>query len=425
MLRLESYKIYWYLINYERQAPISKGHKMKTIRLLQFVSLGILITVNQGCDKSTNKQDDKVLWTQTYGGSGNEYSYSVQQTSDGGYIIAGHTESFGAGEYDIYLIKIDLSGNTVWTQTYGGSANDRGYSVQQTSDGGYIIAGVTESFGAGYYDVYMIKTDSSGDIIWTQTYGGLSDDVGRSVQETSDGGYIIAGWTRSFGDVTVDVYLIKTDSSGDTLWTQTYGGSNIETGYSVQETSDGGYIIAGYTNSFGAGDSDVYLIKADSYGDTLWTQTYGGLYDDSGRSVQQTLDGGYIIAGYTNSFGAGQNDIYLIKTGPTGNTLWVQTFGGSASELGYAVQQTSDGGYIITGRTASFGAGYSDVYLIKTDPSGNIHWTQTYGGSDNDHGYFVQQTSDGGYIIVGLTESFGAGEDDIYLIKTDIINNSY
>ncbi len=122
---------------------------MKTIRLLQFVSLGILITVNQGCDKSTNKQDDKVLWTQTYGGSGNEYSYSVQQTSDGGYIIAGHTESFGAGEYDIYLIKIDLSGNTVWTQTYGGSANDRGYSVQQTSDGGYIIAGVTESFGAG------------------------------------------------------------------------------------------------------------------------------------------------------------------------------------------------------------------------------------------------------------------------------------
>ncbi|MFQ5868818.1 MAG: T9SS type A sorting domain-containing protein, partial [Candidatus Zixiibacteriota bacterium] len=247
------------------------------------------------------------------GGSEADKGNSVQQTSDGGYIIAGRTMSFGAGGYDAYLVKTDSSGNAEWSRTYGGSAYDYGLSVQQVSDG-YIIAGHTQSFGAGSSDVYLVKTDSSGNTLWSRTYGGSSGDWGNSVEQTSDGGYIIAGGTQSFGAGLHDFYLVKTDSSGDTLWTHTYGGGSYEEAHSVQQTADGGYIIAGYTDSFGAGSQDCYVLETDSAGGTLWTRTYGGSAYDWGNSVQQTSDGGYIIAGDTQSFGAGNGDVYLIKT---------------------------------------------------------------------------------------------------------------
>jgi hypothetical protein len=195
---------------------------------------------------------------------GDDEGHSVQQTSDGGYIVAGYTGSFGAGYYDVYLIKTNASGDTLWTRTYGGMSYDYSYSVQQTSDGGYIVAGRTESFGNGLSDVYLIKTNVSGDTLWTRTYGGASWDYGYSVQQASDGGYIVAGWTLSFGN-TRQVYLIKTNASGDTLWTRTYGGASYDYGYSVQQSSDEGYIVAGWTESFGNG-WQVYLIKTDSLG---------------------------------------------------------------------------------------------------------------------------------------------------------------
>jgi hypothetical protein len=353
-------------------------------------------------------------WWRTYGGASEDRGYSVRQTSDSGYIIAGYT-----WYYDVYLIKTDASGDTLWTRTYGGTNDDVGLSVRQTSDSGYIIAGYTESFGAGTGDVYLIKTNASGDTLWTRTYGDSSSDHGYSVQQTSDGGYIIAGETWSFGAGSYDVYLIKTNASGDTLWTRTYGGTRADGGNSVQQTSDSGYIIAGGTQSFGAGSCDVYLIKTNASGDTQWTRTYGETYDDMGWSVQQTSDGGYIIAGITLSFGAGGCDVYLIKTDANGDTLWTRTYGGTSYDAGHSVQQTSDGGYIIAGITLTFGAGGIDVYLIKTNASGDTLWTRTYGGTDNDWGNSVQQTSDGGYIIAGYTESFGAGSYDVYLIKTD------
>ena len=203
-------------------------------------------------------------WWRTYGGTLTDQGWSVQQTSDGGYIIAGRTYSFGAGNSDVYLTKTNTPGDTLWTRTYGGTSEDDGYSVQQTTDSGYIITGYTASFSAG--GVYLIRTNASGDTLWTRTYGGTSEDVGTSVQQTLDGGYIVAGYTLTFGAGGYDAYLIKTDASGDTMWTRTYGGTGDDQGYSVQQTSDGGYIIAGRTYSFGAGNSDVYLIKTDSLG---------------------------------------------------------------------------------------------------------------------------------------------------------------
>jgi hypothetical protein len=352
----------------------------------------------------------QISFEKTYGGTDNDQGHSVQQTSDGGYIVAGHRELFGAG---IYLVKTDSLGDTLWTKAYGRSVNDVARGIQLTSDGGYIIVGST---GVTFLNIYLAKADSLGDSIWTRNYGGPSLDAGHSVYETSDGGYIMTGWTSSFGAGSGDVYLVKTDSSGDTLWTRTYGGTSADVGLSVQQTPDGGYIISGYTESSGAGSDDIYLIKTDSIGDTLWTRTYGGIWDEWGKSVQQTSDGGYIVAGNSVSFGMGNGDVYVVKTNSMGDTLWARTYGRAGIDHGESIQQTSDGGYIIAGGTEWLGN--TDVFLIKTDSIGDTIWTSTFGDTSVDVGRSVQQTTDGGYIIAGLTSSFGAGGEDVYLIKT-------
>ncbi|MBK5285877.1 MAG: T9SS type A sorting domain-containing protein [Bacteroidia bacterium] len=363
----------------------------------------------------------QVTFQKTFGGINNDEGYSVLQTTDGGFIITGTTLSFGVGSSDLYLIRTDASGNSVWTKTFGGTGNDYSYSVQQTADGGFILAGSTESFGAGGSDVYLIRIDTTGNPLWTKTFGGTGNEYCYSVQQTADGGFIITGSTNSFGAGGSDVYLIKTDTNGNPLWTKTFDAIGNGAGQCVQQTTDGGFIITG---SCGAGGSDVYLIKTDTTGNPLWTKTFGGTGNDNSFSVQQTADGGFIIAGHTQSFGAGSYDVYLIRTDATGNSLWTKTFGGTSNDAGYSVQQTSNGGYIIAGFTTSFGTGSFDVYLIRTDANGNSMWTKTFGGAGYDLGSAVHQTADGGYIITGQTESFGSGNEDVYLIKTDSAGNS-
>jgi hypothetical protein len=353
----------------------------------------------------------------TFGGDYVDEGFCVQQTTDGGYIITGATSSFGIDFCDVWLIKTDKTGNKMWDKTFSGSDYyDVGFYVQQTNDGGYIITGYRDR-----RNVWLIKTDGNGKKIWDRTFGGKEYDWPYCVQQTNDGGYIITGFTESYGAGDHDVWLIKTNSNGNKLWDKTFGGTFEDNGRFVQQTSDGGYIIIGETWSYGAGLNDIWLIKTDSNGNKMWDKTFGGTIDrDEGFCVRQTSDNGYILIGNTDySFGAGSFDVWLIKTDSTGNKLWDKTFGGMSYDVGKCVEQTSDDGFIIVGYTWSFGAGEFDVWLIKTDSTGNKVWDNTYGGKVGDSGFCVQQTSDEGYIIVGETESFGAGYEDIWLIKTD------
>ncbi len=364
-------------------------------------------------------QAPDTMWTKIYGGFDYDVGRSLQTTSDQGYIIAGETASFGTGGKDIYLIKTDTNGDTMWTRTYGGAADDWGNSVQQTSDGGYIVAGCSDPTGAADYDICLIKTDSNGDTMWTKTFGSSGYDEARSIEQTTDGGYIMTGITNSYGSGDYDLFLLKTNTDGDTAWMRTFGGGSWDEGNSVQQTSDGGYIIAGISASFTSGDYDFYLIKTDANGDTIWTKTYGMTSDEGGREVIQTSDDGYIVVGYIKC-ATGCENTYLIKTSSNGDTLWTGIHGNDYGVGGYSVIQTADGGFIVTGGMWNFSNVGFDVHLFKIDSTGQELWSALYGkANDWDIGLSVQQAADSGYIITGITHLCAQGNDEVYLIKTD------
>lgn len=352
-------------------------------------------------------------WEKTYGSIYSDMGRSVQLTDDGGYIITGNY----AG--DIYVLKTDESGNEIWSNIYGNNYSGYGTFIQQTTDYGYIVVGFTGYVGGWDYAIYLLKIDKNGNELWTQTFGGSSLDYGFSVRQTTDNGYIIASTTYSYGSGSGDIYLIKTDSQGQMLWSKTYGGEESENCNSLIITSDGGYMIVGSTSSFATEGRDVYMIKTDDAGDTLWTQTISAGYDDEGMFVQETQDNSYIVTGRAHVQG---DDVFLIKTNNAGDVLWTKTYGGINSETGNEVHETEEGDFVIIGHTNSFGHGAKDVYLIKTNNVGDTLWTKTYGGDGQDVGNSFKETTDG-YILAGYTESFGQGESDVYLIKTDVDGN--
>jgi uncharacterized delta-60 repeat protein len=351
-------------------------------------------------------------WARTYGGSGSDHASSIQQTSDGGYIVTGTTDSFGAGEYDIWVLKLSQDGEIEWQKTYGGSDFDSAHSIQQTSDGGYIIAGNTNSFDGGSSDFWILKLSPDGEIEWQKTYGGSDSDFAHSIQQTSDGGYIVAGDIGLMGG-TYGAWVLKLSSTGDIEWKKTYEVS-FETP-SIQQTSDGGYIVAG-SAYFVGGPSGFWILKLSPAGEIEWQKTYGGSGSDRAPSIQQTSDGGYIVAGRTDSFGAGESDILVLKLSSTGDIEWQKTYGGSRWENFASIQQTNDGGYIVAGNDPGR-VRYDDFWVLKLSPDGEIEWQKAYGASASDSASSIQQTSDGGYIVAGYTMSWGAGSGDFWVLK--------
>lgn len=400
-------------------------------------------------------------WQRMYGGNDDDSARAIRQTSDGGYVMAGYSEStdipgvtsHGGGDY--YIVKLDADGNVEWQRMYGGSDYDCAYAVRQTSDSGYVVAGYSKStdipgtINHGSYGSYVIKLDPFGDIEWQRMYGGSGFDITYDIEQTSDGGYVMAGYSNSTDIPGVtnnglwDYYLVRLDADGNVLWQRMYGGSQRDFAYAVRQTSDGGYIMSGRSDSAEipgvtlSGDWDSYIVKLDAAGNVQWQRMYGGNAHDEVISIEQSADGGYIGAGYSESTdipGVTKNpaaDYYIIRLDRTGNVLWQRMFGGSGNDYGKSIAQTTDGGYLLAGQSYSADIpgvtnnGLYDYYVIKLDQAGYVDWHRMYGGSNSDSTYASAQTADDGYILAGQSYSADIpgvtnnGESDCYLIKID------
>ena len=362
--------------------------RLRIILLIIFISSTYVNTFAQAPD---------TMWSKIYGGSEDDVGYWVEQTADGGFIITGYTRSYGGSDWDLWLLKTNSEGDTIWTKVYGNIGDDIGRCVQQTSDSGYIITGTYGPLsGGGLTDLWLLKTDSLGDTLWTKVFTGILEEEGYVVRETADMGYIITGETRSYPIDLGNVWILKTDLNGDTLWTKSYGEiGKRETGKDVLQTLDGGFVII---------SSGGWLIKTDSNGDSVWTKNFGGAY-----SILQNSDGGYVILSART---LQKTKVWLIKTNTNGDSLWTKEYGGDNYERGYSLAQTTDGGFIIAGKILG------DVWLLKTNSSGDSLWSESLNFNSGDVGNCVKQTSDDGYIVAGFTNT-ALTKDDILLVKLE------
>ncbi len=351
---------------------------------------------------------------------------SVIQTPDGGYIIAGYSNAYTHGAYDFLIYKLDSNGKTQLRRFLGGATGDEyAYDVKQTIDQGYIVVGSTTSFTHGNSDILVYKMDANGNKQWRKNFGGVQDEEGFSVHQTSDGGYILAGYTYSFthGEGDSDFLVYKLDGNGNKQWRKNFGGINEDKAYSIVQTSDGGYIVSGQTKSFvhGVEDTDLLVYKLSSNGSKQWRRNYGGDLDEEGGMIQKTSDGGHILVGGSYSFTHGYRDFIAYKLNANGSKQWRKNFGGTNEDACFSVKQTSDGGYILAGCTYSFTHGDCDLLIYKINSSGIKQWRRNYGGIGEDRAFSIIQTSDGGYMIVGDTRSFvnTPGYKDFLLYKLD------
>ncbi|MFA4852551.1 MAG: T9SS type A sorting domain-containing protein [Bacteroidales bacterium] len=358
------------------------------------------------------------VFNKTYGQIGYNYGEKVIQKSDSGYIILGNKSGF-VGNTDVYIVRTNNTGNIVWDKAYGGSEVNWAEDIKPTADGGYIITGYMNIPDNNDYNIMLLKTDSGGNTEWLKNYGGSNWDFGHSVVETADSGFIVAGETYSFGNGNNDVFLLKTDKNGDSLWSKFYGGSNTDIAYDVSVCHDGNFIITGYTNSFGKGGYDAYLLKITSSGDTLWTRTYGDTLDDKTFSGIETQDHGIVLTGSTMTFNAMAQDGVIFKADSAGNFLWAGVIGGIYNEEFYDILQNSDESLFMAGYTESYGS--KDFYMVKTDKDGWYNFGPTSGGDKTDIAKSCIPTSDGGYAIIGTTERWGPGISNILLIKTNSV----
>ena len=359
----------------------------------------------QGDGVTDGETKKEIEWERKWGLDYDDTAFSVVQTVDGGYAIAGYSHTYYE---DYWLVKTDANGNRQWDRTYGGQWDDDAYCMARTSDGGYVLAGISVSYSADqgggstypYGSFWLVKTDVNGSTTWSNGYGGKNSGAAYSVIQAGDGGYVMAG--EGFAN------LVKTNGNGVLQWSKSYGG----TARCVVQTSDGGYAMAG--SSMGNG-GDFWLVKTDANGNAQWTKTFGGANNDCAYSVVQTNDGGYAMAGVTSSYGTKGSGFWLVKTDVNGNRLWNKTYGGEGDDTAYSLVKTSDGGYAIAGK-ASNGQG-NEASIVKTDADGNLQWNMTYG--EAGYATSIIQTADGGYVFAGRTQTTGSGNYEFWLVKIE------
>jgi predicted secreted protein len=363
------------------------------------------------------------MW-KTIGGEFDDKAAGIIVSSDGGYAIAGTTSSFGAGGSDFWLIKVDENGNMEWNTTYGGTESDVAAALICTSDGGYALAGETSSYGNGETDFWLIKVDSSGNVQWNRTFGGQTDDVATCVIQTSDGGYAVAGyWLED--DSSEDALLVKTDSLGNVEWNRTYGGAGGESIYSVVQTSEGGYALAGVSTSYSdEGKPDFWLVKTDPNGIMEWNKTYTEQNTDCAKSLIQTSDGGYTMAGFVRQAIIAPSDVWVIKVDSAGNSVWNVTWQSVEYAMVNGMIQNRDGGCLVSGATSDLNGFLnlsSFMFLIKIDADGTMKWIKTFDGLGDNNSLFVVQKETDGYALAGTTKATDEGTYyDIWFAKTDL-----
>jgi len=387
---------------------------MKTCIKIIFLLFVFLIACNKTDYISPGQADAFIKF---FGTTLTDNGFDVKQTGDGGYIFIGTTTTVDNGT-DMLLVKADKYGNQEWAETIGENSDEKGYSLQITSDGGCILLGSATGTTGNSTDMYLVKTSQSGDTLWTKRFGGDLNEEGYCVELTNDGGYILAGYTESFGFGAKDIYLVRTNQNGDTLWTNTFGGTQNDIGNSVGQKSDNSFVIAGSSESFseaGQSGSNVIVITTNENGFENDKKTFGGTNNDYGNSLRILPGGGYVILGSTSSAGNGLSDIYLLLVGENiHDTPVKKTFGGSENDYGNSIRLTDDNGFAIIGTHGV--AGNSTMFLIKTDQAGIEEFSEDYGGVGNETGEAVEQTSDGGFIIIG--SSTIEGNSMISLVKT-------
>ena len=365
------------------------------------------------------------LFNNTFIDASYDYGRSLIQTNDGNYLIVGNMSILGDNYSNALLVKIDHTGEQKWKRDFTFSSTDRLNTVKELADGSLIMAGFTMSATDYSKDVLVIKTDAQGNVEWQRSYGDAQDETANSIDISNGGGFIITGEVINANTGFGLCHLMKIDDEGELSWSNTFGGSQNDNGFSVTSTNDGGFSITGVTRSLGDNDGDAWLIKVSDSGAIQWERTYGGEDTEFGRAIQQTVDGGYIIIGQTESFGAGSSDAYLLKTDSEGNEMWSQTFGGQGTDQGRYVVESADQGYLISGYTDSFGAsGGFNFWMIKTNSLGELEWQRFFGEHGDDRGLSGIQTLDGGYAIAGYTSSVGSNSSNILFIKTDDNGNS-
>jgi hypothetical protein len=384
---------------------------LSSVRLFVLVSLSLIGSVSASSE----------LWSQTYGGDSMDACTSMVQTADEGFALFGFAHSFRT---TAWLVKTDAYGNMEWNKTIGGGAT----SFIQTLDGGFAFVGTNAYSFDGYIPVgslpdgfwshvWLAKTNEDGNMEWNQTYDGETGHyVGSSLVQTTDGGYALAGTSfSSIGDYD-DLVLIKTDPYGNKEWSKSYGGSKEESDPELVQTSDGGFALVSKTYSYDEWCADFWFIKTDESGNMKWNQTYGGARMESPTSLIQLSDGSFVLAGNTASFGD-EGDFWLIKTDNHGNVIWNQTYGTENPDTNPFLVQTSDGGFALAGYTHT--DPLADFLLVKTDNQGNTLWNQTYPGQAVLGLPSLIQTSDGGFALSGGIGSFDTEDWDFWLIKTD------
>ena len=340
----------------------------------------------------------------------------VEAAPDGGYIVAGTTDSFGAGRRDGWIIKLDEDGSIESQRTYGGRAGDVIRSIRQASDGGFVTAGLSYSFDSGGGDLWMMKFDANQNFQWQRSYGGNGFDMAHTIEPTMDGGYLLAGFTTSFGASGKDYFVIKVDAAGDVVWQKRFGGDGDDVIRIAKQTSDGKYLVAGFTHSFGV-RGDIMVLKLASNGDLEWQKSYGGSGFEEPCCILEAPDG-YIILEQSVSF-SGNTDAWVFKVDKDGDILWQKRHGGTGFDELSSARAMPDGGFIAAGETRSFGSHYEDFWVVRFDSGGNLVWQKHYGGDGVDEAEAIALTPEGGFVVVGTTKSFGAGDEDIWILRLD------